>query len=182
MAFLTASEFLDFYDARTVAGRLLDDGRDAAAIDMLDSTSTAGRRLALVVQVGEERVLAAVRVGNRYTVLELQALVDGGTAGLLKSLIAHVAFGELLKRRALPADKFAALAPAYAEAEDYLQLLREGNRIFDDVPNVPEAGLPADIDIRTRTGIDDPSLVDNHRLFGVLSPSVRPGLSGGNWS
>lgn len=184
MALLTAEQFLDFYDARTVGGRLLDNGRDATEADMLDSTSAAGRRLALMIGVGTGRVLAAVRVSNRYTRDDLQRIADAAdeSGELLRSLIAHVTFGEILKRRALPAGKFEELAPHYAEAEAYLEQLREGNRIFDDVPKVPEAGLPGEIDTRSRPGRDEPSLVDNFRLFGNLYPSVRPGQSGGNWS
>lgn len=171
MALLTVTEFLDRYDQRAVAQRLLDDGQDAPDWELIDATSVAGRRLLAAIADSEGLLVAAAAVGKRYDADELQAVVDAGdnsSARIIKRIVADLAFGLILKRRSLPSGEFQALAPGYAEATALLELVRRGDRVFPDIPGVAVAGLPDVVSSIPRPG-DQPQLwSSNVRLFGVL--------------
>jgi hypothetical protein len=177
---LSAAEFLDRCDARNVGDLVLDDGTRADAGDLTGGASAAGRRVQAAIDAAIGQLLSAANVGKRYTQQQLEDLTDGSYfAARIKSILRDLAYGELLRRRNLPADDFDRLCPGYAMAQADLELIRTGERVFGDVPGVPEAGLPHAIDTATRPGIDPPLLSDNVRVFGVLNPSCRPGWQPG---
>ncbi len=147
MPFLDGAGMLERYDSRRVGQLVLDTGVNASAADLADSGTTAGARLLALLNEASELVVAAAAVGKRYTRADLDAVAAAGTgsAYLLRRLTADLAFGLLCKRRGYDAKQFAALAPAYLEALQYLEQLRRGERILDSVAGVADAGLPAGV-------------------------------------
>lgn len=174
--FLTATEFLDRYDARLSRQRLLDRGQDADLEDLTDESTDAGRRLRTAIDDAEGLLVSAAAVGTRYRVKDLLDVVNAGvsaSASTIKRVVADLALGIVLKRRSLPAEEFKQLAPGYDEAVAFLQLIRSGERVFPDIPGVPEAGLPSIGSNVPGQSLVPPPLLwtqTGGRLFGNLFP------------
>lgn len=161
--FITNNQFLDRYDWRWVAENILDDDRDATLNQLLSPTTTAGKRLREFALEASEMVLAAARVGARYSEGDLRS--HGGY--LLIRIVADLMIAPILKRRNRALSDESQLSKSYNEALQYLELLRRGERIFWAVPNVPEAGLPT-----TTSLVDNPftaPLITDHAVdyFGI---------------
>lgn len=150
MALLTADELLDIIDSRRIGDQVLDDNMRATVADMTNATTVAGRRVAVAIAGAEGEFYSAVTVGARYTIFDIEAMVNNidaairncGSSNLIRQIVANLAYGILLKRRTLPASDFEAAAPGYFEAQQKLVMLRNAERIFPDIAGVPEAGLP----------------------------------------
>lgn len=175
MAFLTAAQFVQRYDVRRVGDWLKDDNTRATAADIANPVTTAGAIVALALEEASELIVAAGAVGKRYTRADLAGLVANTTATpsgyLLQRLTADLAFGLLVKRRALPHEETEALGPAYGEALAYLEALRRGDRIFFDVADVPEAGLPDHTDMHGPVPqFDCPRLMSSNVPFFGCQP------------
>lgn len=180
MPLLTAAELIDRHDARNLRQRLLDDGSDALEVDLTDESTTAGRRVRAAIDDAEGWFISAVTVGARYSVQDMLTVAEAGTshsAKTIKRIVADLAFGNLLKRRSLPAADFQALAPFYEEAMGFCEQLRRGDRVFPDVAGVPNAGLPQINSNIPRFGFEVPSLWSQEvRLFGdIYRPPFGPG-------
>ena len=123
-------------------------------------------------------ILSASRVSARYTLAELYGdettspATPGSTTA--KRLCCDLAFGLLTARRGYSAKELEAMAPQFVAAQQQLELLRRGDRIFDIYTIVngvvvlnddaANAGLPKNY--RLLPG-DDPSLLtSNSRYFG----------------
>jgi hypothetical protein len=142
-SFLTNAEFLVRYDARWVGKQLLDTGAVSVPSDIADPAGAGGAVVAEFIAEASELVMAAAAVGARYT--EDDLTTHGGK--LLKRLVADLAMGLILKRRVRASKDEDSFSLPYREALDYLEQLRRGERIFYQVPDVPEAGLPGTADM-----------------------------------
>lgn len=178
MAFLTATQFTQLYDARRIRDFVSDTDARASAADITNPSTAAGAIVAFILEQASELIVAACSVAKKYTRDQLNGLVTSTTLTpsgyLLQRLTADLAFALLVKRRALPAGEVEKLAPAYAEAMSYLESLRRGDRIFFDVTDVAEAGLPAIQDLTTQpSALNCPTLMSSQtRIFGCL-PGVN---------
>lgn len=148
MALLTASELLLRYDGRRVGDAVLDDDTRASDADWTNGSSTAGQRVLAAIADAEGELISAITVGDRYTLPQIATLMadqpTSYSANLIRRIVADLTYGNLLLRRANAADELNALAPGWAKAQQMLTLLRQAERIFPDIPGVPEAGLPGE--------------------------------------
>lgn len=150
MALLTAAEFVARIDARRIRDSVLDNDTRATEADIVDPLTTAGSRVQVAIADAEGEFYSAVTVGGRYLIADIDAMVNNidaairlcGSANLIRNILANLAYGNLLKRRALPLDDFSKSAPGYYDAQEKLTLLRQAERIFPDIAGVVEAGLP----------------------------------------
>ncbi len=181
MPLLTQAELLLRYDGRRIGDCVLDDDQRATDTEW-QGGGVPGQRVLTAIADAEGELISAVTVGSRYYAQDIDTVVtatpDCYSSRLVKRIVADLAYGNLLKRRGLPAEDFAALAPAYAEAQQKLTMLRMAERIFPDVPGVPEAGLPG-----TEGSIPDltanaPPLISQIAFpyFGIINqPPYGPG-------
>lgn len=177
ISFLTNEQFLVRYDWRWVAKNVLDsqygsgDASVATRADLLDDSSDAGSVLAALIEEASEVLMAAAAVGARYSVSDLTTY--GGS--LLLRIVSDLTLGLILKRRARAAEDVAKMAPSYAEALEYLEQLRRGERIFFAVPEVPEAGLPDTASMNPVPGVNPPTVTQmSQRYFGAPAGSAYP--------
>jgi hypothetical protein len=169
-AFVTNEEFFVAYDWRWVAKQVLDgvSASSSAAppgLAELQSTSTpAGSVVYTLIQQASDLVLAAATIGGRYSPDDVSAY--GGT--LLKRITCDLTMGLVLKRRAMAMADLEKLFKPYAEALEYLELLRRGERIFYAVPGVtPEAGIPSTASMLPQPGVNCPIITTQaSRYFG----------------
>lgn len=171
-SFVSNSEFLIRYDGRWVGKNVLDTGSAANVAELADATSPGGLVLKALLEEASEYVMGAAAVGARYSETDLRpnSLVvppyPGGGA-LLTRIVCDIAMGLSLKRRGRAISDYKALSASYDEAMEYLELLRRGERIFFDIPDVPEAGLPTTANMNPIPGIDPPLLTQSAcRYFG----------------
>lgn len=161
---LTAEQFFNYHDYRWVAKNLLDAGVPATLADMMNPATTAGARVAEFIDMAEGQLFAATSIGDRYSVADI--VTYGGA--LARWIVANVAVAPALGRRDRAATDEKKLSLAFDLAQSYLQQLRDGERIFALVPNVPEAGLPGTQDLTPRPGIDPQTVTQRaSRYFGA---------------
>lgn len=112
--------FLRAYDARFVGQVVRDDETTATPAELL-----ADPVLLWALGSASGEVETATMAGRRYGVADLAAL-DGNGRARLEKLVADLAIGILIRRRAVPSE----LPPQVREAEDALQHLRDGARVL----------------------------------------------------
>jgi phage gp36-like protein len=134
MVYATSSDLIIRYDKQTIADLLSDTGTPVA-----DGNLATDSKLLAILTAASGRVDAAVMVSDNYTSEELAALT-GNSLALLKDIVCDLAMVRLLRRRP---EKFGdeGTVAAFKEAEEYLDRLRRGERLFD-VTSHKEAGLP----------------------------------------
>src|SRR5687767_14453694 len=137
--YATGTDLVTFYDRRRVAELVADDGRPPPP-----ETASQHPVVAAMLLAASDEVLAACGVGKKYTDAELTTLAGQQTGGgpLLRQIVCHLAFGLLTGRRGLASDDFGKLVPLWKWAQGYLDLLRNGDRVFGGVDGVLDAGLP----------------------------------------
>lgn len=145
MVYADAEDLIARYDEQTVKDLLSDTGEPIADLG-------GDERLSALLESASGRVEAALLVAKHYNANDLEGLT-GNSLALLKDIVCDLTMARLLRRRP---EKFGgeAIANVAKEAEDYLDRLRNGDRIFD-VPARQEAGLPS---------IDGPTALDYERL------------------
>lgn len=151
MSYATISDLTTYYDERTIADLVSDNG--------VRPTSLAGNAvLTASLASASGRVEAACTVANLYTPVQLATLTDNASA-MLKQIVCRLAIVELMARR-IEDWSSERLAKARQESEDYLDRIRKGERIFGilndtshqdaglialDAPSVVELDLERDI-------------------------------------
>lgn len=165
--FATNSQFLDRHDGRWVAKNVLDDGTAPTVAQLADTSTAAGARLEQLITDASEKLMAAASVGARYSVDDL--VTYGGN--LVVSITCDLAVGPILKRRGRAVDNYEKYSAAYAEACEYVEQLRRGDRIFFAVPGVPEAGLPASADMAPDPNLPPNLAAQARRYFGCPAAS-----------
>lgn len=176
--YITAAQFLTYYDVRRVADLLADDG---VPVEPGDIPTNENLKEAIAAACGE--IDSHCQQGKRYTRETLEAIIEGNTAApndvalrkasaVLKQLAADLTFGTLMARRGYSAETMERMAPRLTAAYKTLEDLYQGRRVFD-LSTAIEAGRPW----RVRIGKDayQPSLYN--RLFG-LWPDTAGGLAG----
>lgn len=169
--FVTNQDILDRFDGRWIGKNLNDDNTAATITQLLIDTSGPGARLKSLAIDASEELMSAAAVGARYT--EPQLREYGGN--LLKSIVCGLVMGAILQRRGRAVDDFDKLSASYTLARERVEELRRGERIFFNVPDVPEAGLPGTPTSDPIPGIDPPLLTQAAvRYFGYPIGGPRP--------
>lgn len=153
--FITNAQILDRVDARWIGDNILDDGTTPSEGDLADTGTTAGARLEQLAVDASEELMGACAVAARYT--EDDVRTYGGN--LLLKIMAGLVVGGVLGRRVRAAADQEAFSPMYKASLDYLEQLRRGERIFFNVPDVPEAGLPGTASMTPVPGLDAQPLI-----------------------
>lgn len=182
----TVADFLARYDARRVADLVGDQGVRVDPSTLTISSSAAYGVIYAALTDATATILAAATTAARYSFAQLygDSTTTPATPGsnLARRLCCDLAFGLLTGRRGYSEGQQNSLTPRAKEAQQMLQALREGQRIFDcytvsggvvqsDLSNA-EAGLPKGV---KQTPFDDPSLLtSNPRLFGVRLGNPYP--------
>lgn len=172
--YLTGEQFLNYYDARRVGELLSDTGIPVEAGDIPDDP------------VLEEAIAAACgeidthcQQGKRYAKADIEAIITGNTldpsnvayrkaSAVLKQLAADLTFGTLMARRGYSAETMARLAPRLVAAQETLEQLYQGRRVFD-LSTAIEAGRPH----RATIGRNTYRPSEFNRLFGVWPDSAN---------
>lgn len=161
--YCTGTQFLEYYDARTV-GQLLSDN-DVPIGSLNDGTTNvnaavvaASSRLVKFLGSASGRVEAAAFRGGRYTPEDLAGILTlgGNASNLLQELVANLTIGRLSRRRP---DVQVMVMPQTNEAELFLAALEHGESIFP-LDTVVQAGT-------LQETIDTASDVENRRLATV---------------
>ena len=154
-AYATSADLLDFVDARTVGDLLSDTGDPVTTVGIASDTT-----LPVLLQAASGQVEAACGTSDLYTPVQLAALT-GNSQSLLKQLVCTLALVALVRRRP---EKYGSKhwQNIRKETEEYLDRLRDGQRLFDD-PSKREAGLPT---------IDGPSAM-TYQYMNMLPSRVR---------
>jgi phage gp36-like protein len=128
MAYATPSDLLARNDARIIGDLLYDNGVRINETDILtnDAVETA-------LDDASGLVNSAAFVGGRYTAADLTGLT-GADQSFLVRLTCNLAFILLVQRRGIDTSPY----PQWADAQNTLQQLRFGERIFN-VVGVQEA-------------------------------------------
>lgn len=140
--YLSAAEFLRYFDTRMVAELLSDTGTKVQ-----NPAGEASLQELLRAACGE--VEACALRGGRYTADTLAAIATSGTfaAGHLKKLVAVCAMNNLRSRRGRVGEEE---LQSHKWAEQHLKALRQGEEIFGVVEEQEAAHLHADHDDQTR--------------------------------
>lgn len=138
--FATPTDLLNRYDRRRILELLSDDGEPAEMGDLVDNPL-----LRTLIQDASVEILSACQVSKRYTEEDFEVFLNIAAPhpaqALVKRLCCDLTYGLLLLRRGYDAAAVTTSAPLFAEAKRQLQLLREGERLFPNLPH-SEAGLP----------------------------------------
>ena len=178
--FCSNAAFLVRYDWRWVGKQILDNNSAATEVQCLSSPVVTA-----FLTEASEMVMSAAAVGDRYNTQKNPSLppiandlaVYGGT--LLTRIVSDLTMGLILKRRARGAKDEEALGLPYVQALEYLEQMRQGERIFFMVPGVPEAGLPAHAPLSAPLGYHGPELISNNsRIFGSIGFNRNYGIAG----
>jgi hypothetical protein len=141
--YCSVSQLFDFHDVEMV-GDLLREGADPrpSRARIADSATPSAEytRLNRLLLSASGKVETACLVSNRYLPEDLAALTNSGAARLQK-LVADLTFWELMQRKQPTAARLENV-PGALQAEEELERLRKGERVFGLVES-GNAGLPS---------------------------------------
>jgi hypothetical protein len=132
VAYLTAGEFLLRYDQNRVADYVTLDPN--SPVEPANLTSDAV--LLALLEDGKDLILAAARVGGRYT----DAQLDGLSDNFIKRLNAALTYGLIVERKGYTGAELKVLAPGYDTALGWLAQLEAGSLIFN-IQAAADAGV-----------------------------------------
>ena len=144
MAYASASDLLLRYDSRRVADLVSDAGERS-------SNPASSPVLAAVLDDASGAIDAACRAAQRYLASDLAGL-SGNSLALLKRLTCDLAFSYLVARRGYSANDQRVMAPQAQSASDMLEMLRRGERIFNDTTDAAAAGVTVHTDRTVTSG------------------------------
>ncbi len=162
-------QLLRYIDERIVRDLLSDTGQPVSG------SLAANPTLLDILKAASGRLEAAVLVSENYSLSELQAMSDNSKA-LAADICGTIAKGMLMRRRIgkYTAEQCRAVTQ---EAEDYLQQLRNGARLFD-VGQHAEAGKPS-LEFPTTTEITDLNMITQRTKHFYPRPERRLPISRG---
>src|SRR5689334_16034651 len=131
--YLSASEFIRYYDTRVVAELLSDTGTKVTDV-------VGNANLAELISAACGEVEASALRGGRYTATDLADIATSGTfgAGHLKKLVATCVMNNLRSRRGRVGEDE---LQSHKWAEQHLKALRQGEEIFGTVETQDAANL-----------------------------------------
>lgn len=156
MAYADALDLTSRFDERVIKDLLSDEGVPVESLG-------GNRKLAAALDDASGRVDSALMVAQQYTTDDLEGLT-GNSLALLKRIVCEVAMAYLMGRRpeVFGGDHYEAMQRA---AEDFLERLRRGERVFPSVADNVAAGLPS-VDGMTAVQYDRLNLIpDRTRRF-----------------
>lgn len=147
-AFATAQNMIERYDARTLGDLCSDDGNKVA-----ESALATNLKMTAMLSSATGKIVAACLRAQRYTRAELDTLAAAGTDGSdhLIDVTCQICFWMLWRRK--PYTDNQQRVEAQQAAEEYLEMLRNGDHVFD-IERTQEAGTPK-TDTVTRIEIND---------------------------
>jgi len=145
MAFDSAADLAARFDERIIADLASDTGEPVADI-------TSDTKVTVALEDGAGRIVSALTVARMYDPDDLAALT-GYSLALLKRINCELAMSYLIGRRQ---DNFGdeSYQKIQESAEDYLERIRKGERLFD-IEAAKDAGLPE---------VDGPSTVQYRKM------------------
>lgn len=149
MAYATSADLLLRKDQREVSDLVSDNGDPVA-----ESALSADTKLTAALSGASGEVNAALLVGGRYTVAQLEALT-GDALAYLKDIVCELAMYRLHRRR--PDYDLKALEYYTQLRETYLGMLRSGQDVFNIEAHIL-ASLP-EVDGPTTLGLRDLNLI-----------------------
>ena len=144
MSIVTPAIMTYFHDETIIADLVSDTGVQEPSIG-------TNVKLLSIIAAAEGRVESACTVANIYTP-EILAALTGNSLALLQEIVSNLAMVALLKRRP---GRYAELLEQAKAYEEYLDQLRQGERVFGGSVDNREAGLP---------DIDGPTITTYERL------------------
>ncbi len=146
MAYASATDLLARFDERTIADLASDTGEPIS--DFENDT-----KISAALDDASGKIDSALTVAQIYLPSELAELT-GVSSALLKRITCELAMVFLIRRRQenLTDD---ALTQIGVQAEEYLDRLRKGERVFGDSEANQKAGLPT---------VDGPTTIDYQQL------------------
>lgn len=134
------------FDERTLRDLASDTGEPVADL-------ASDGKIGVALEDASGRVDSALTVANLYSADDLAGLT-GNSLALLKRIVCGIAMGYLWSRRHADVGN-QDLHAAQQEAEEYLDRLRKGERLFASVAAARDAGTPE---------VDGPSALDYENL------------------
>lgn len=181
VSYLLPVDLLTIYDSRRVLQLASDDvSTPATAADLSNTASTPYAIVLNAIRSAASEVDSHCQMGKRYTRSILETFVSDAIAaptdetkakrvGLLRQLVADIAYGILCSRRGYTGDSLKAWAPRYETALVTLERLAQGFQIFDTDAAIA-AGVPSQVSIGKNKYL--PST--NNRLFGLFPDGLNP--------
>jgi hypothetical protein len=158
--YCTATQFVSFFDERSVRELLSDD--EAPVTGNLDDNDA----LADILRSASGEVEASACAGQRYVINssrnDLEALT-GNSAAYLAYLVGCLAFNRLWLRRP---NTQVQLPPACEKADEFLERLRLGERVFGILENHQAAALAAEVETPAQVEARRGLVYSADRLFG----------------
>jgi len=179
-SYLNPDELTTYYDSRRVLQLASDTGTPAVAADLDDDGSAAYAFVNAAIRSAAAELDSHCQQGKRYTRADLEAIITAAVAapsdeaknkraGLIRQLVADLAFGVLASRRGYHDDRLKALAPRYETALVTLERLSQGFQVFD-LDDAINAGVPS----RVRIGLRNYRPATHNRLFGAFEDTRGP--------
>lgn len=180
-SYTTAARLFDFIDWRIVGDCVRDD--DSLERPTLNELTTpnnpAGLRVVAALEAASGELESACLPRGQYTADDLNALTGMGK-GYLERVVAGLAVGVLFSRRWPASGKYEEL-PAVRYAEDTLERLRLGERVFGFAQNIdagkgmsaPPFGPPPQSPTEDRN-----TVAEAYRFFGNRGFGQTPSRAG----
>lgn len=149
-SYATPADVIASCDYRILSDRLSDTGTPVCTVTQIKNGTcpvilATNPNLLNLIAKASGMVLTACRVANRYFQSDLDAIyADPSRSPQLIDVVVNLTIGLVASRRGYAQREVGALAPRYAEALEFLEMLKRGDRVFDDAPpdgtDAPTAG------------------------------------------
>lgn len=151
-AFATPAALIERYDSRTIGDLASDSGESIPEGDLAESS-----KVLQALEDASGRIQAAASVGEQYTPEDLIAMT-GNDKALLERITCELAMVYLMERRAHRVGD-ERLQQVRASAEEYIMMLRNGERVFaldaNKAASRADTDGPSTIDFRNMNLIPD---------------------------
>lgn len=165
-SYCSGSDFLVWYDVRTVGEALSDDN-----VTIAPDQVPANAKLEKILLQASGKVEAATLLGKKYTLADLAALT-GASKAFLQGLVADLAAPKVIGRRFT---EFPDYVARLQEAEGVLSALAKGEIIFGLQDQI-DAGIQ-DNQNETPTDVEKRALAtwNARRMYGRRNNQIWPG-------
>lgn len=161
-SYATTADVTSRYDIRRLSQFLSDTGTPVCTTAEINAGTCANTimpanaNLLKLIKDASNKVLMSCRVANRYLQSDLDAVyADSDRRESIVRLVCDLVWGYVMIRRGLGMREVFNLAPNYKDALETLEMLKRGDRVFDDSPpdgtDAPNAG--AEVDVVSAPGV-----------------------------